>query len=578
MAVKLDMSKAYDKVEWNFVEEVMIKMGFTKDWVDLIMSERLSALMRLAKKKGLIKGAKASRKGPEISHLLFVDDCVLFGEATDKGVRVLKDILKEYKVCSGQCVNFDKSTVYFSSNTTEDKKESVSTLLGVRRSSNLEKYLRLPNMVGRQKKESFQNLLDRVSTRIDRWSTRFLSQGGKEIFIKSVLQAILAYAMSCFLLPNFLCEKLESIFARFWWQKGNKGSYVWRSIWATKGTLEKGLIWKVGTGENISVLNNVWIPDYDKLKLSSGGNYAHVNTVADLINPISRTWRRELIVNTFPETEAELIIRIPLAIEAHTDYLAWNANPSGEFTVKSAYRLLQHLDPTAYALQTDYKNYLPTRVNLIHRNLRNNPLCPRCGVTAETTNHLFRECSVSKTVWKALAMETITLYASMEIGQWLTKGVKINFDAAFNDKTHLSASGVVVRDSRGIVLLSSSEIHRGVASAFAEEAIACRRATQVSIDMQNPDTTIEGDSLSVIRKCNDDKMDKSRIGAYIYYIQKMKSAARQLRFVHVTRSANTLAHILATESLKREEEVYLVGGILDFAKHQVRNESVREPD
>lgn len=58
--------------------------------------------------------------------------------------------------------------------------------------------------------------------KIDNWVTRFLSQGCKEVFIKTVLQPIPTYAMTCFLLPNSLCVDMESILTRFWWNKSHK--------------------------------------------------------------------------------------------------------------------------------------------------------------------------------------------------------------------------------------------------------------------------------------------------------------------------------------------------------------------
>ncbi|KAA3482032.1 reverse transcriptase [Gossypium australe] len=159
MAVKLDMSKAYDRVEWDFTKEVMNIIGRGRifnpsrglrqgdplsPFLFLICSEGLSALMRTAKKNGLIRGAKASRKGPEISHLLFADDCMMFGEATEKGTRVLKNLLSIYERCSGHCVNFGKSTNFYSTNTIEESKAEVGRLLRVRSLSSLEKYLGLP--------------------------------------------------------------------------------------------------------------------------------------------------------------------------------------------------------------------------------------------------------------------------------------------------------------------------------------------------------------------------------------------------------------------------------------------------
>ncbi|KAK8301885.1 hypothetical protein V6Z12_D04G051000 [Gossypium hirsutum] len=85
-------------------------------------------------------------------------------------------------------------------------------------------------MVGRLKKEAFQHFKDRFKRCIDSWNVRFLYQGGKEVFIKSMLQTIPTYAMQCFLLPSSLCKELESIMYKFLWQKiGGMGGMHWCS-------------------------------------------------------------------------------------------------------------------------------------------------------------------------------------------------------------------------------------------------------------------------------------------------------------------------------------------------------------
>lgn len=94
-----------------------------------------------------MRGVKASRRGPSISHLMFVDDNIILGEASREGALVIKEILKVYERCLGQTVNFNKSTVFFSRNSTTTVKDYVLRLMGMQVFTNTERYLGLPNVV-----------------------------------------------------------------------------------------------------------------------------------------------------------------------------------------------------------------------------------------------------------------------------------------------------------------------------------------------------------------------------------------------------------------------------------------------
>ncbi|XP_040932095.1 uncharacterized protein [Gossypium hirsutum] len=156
--------------------------------------------------------------------------------------------------------------------------------------------------------------------------------------------------------------------------------------------------------------------------------------------------------------------------------------------------------------------------------------------------------------------------------------VKINFDGAYNERNQQSASGIVVRNRKGFVLLSCTEIHHRVLSAFAAEALTCRKVIQIALNMQEKEIIIEGDSLSVIKKCKATGEDKSQIGVYIHDIHQLQSRSSKIRFEYTPRSANSLVHILATESLRRKEEMYLVESVPTYAENQRKIDCEREPD
>jgi len=79
------------------------------------------------------------------------------------------------------------------------------------------KYLGLPAFVGRSKKQVFNFVQDRVWKKLKGWKEKFLSITGREVLIKSVVQAIPTYVMSYFLLSMVLCEHIERMISKFWW-------------------------------------------------------------------------------------------------------------------------------------------------------------------------------------------------------------------------------------------------------------------------------------------------------------------------------------------------------------------------
>ena len=127
-------------------------------------------------------------------------------------------LLPLYENASGQKVNGDKTALYFSHNTPQDRRTSITSLFGTSPSStHFEKYLGLPVVIGRAKKQAFLEVKDRIWKRLQGWKEKFLSQAGREILIKAVIQAIPTYAMSVFSFPTGLCVDICSMANRFWW-------------------------------------------------------------------------------------------------------------------------------------------------------------------------------------------------------------------------------------------------------------------------------------------------------------------------------------------------------------------------
>jgi hypothetical protein len=95
-------------------------------------------------------------------------------------------------------------------------------------------------MVGRSKSRSFAGIQARVCKRLDGWKESFLSQTGKEILTKAVVQAIPTYTMSVFRLLKTLSAHLNSLISRFWWNSHKKEKGVILTSWEKLGKSKQG--------------------------------------------------------------------------------------------------------------------------------------------------------------------------------------------------------------------------------------------------------------------------------------------------------------------------------------------------
>ncbi|KAK2390980.1 hypothetical protein QL285_064484 [Trifolium repens] len=271
LALKIDFSKAYDKVEWSYLKGVLVKMGFSDTWIKwmmlcvssvnysalvnfekvgpihpgrglrqgdplspylfILVTEGLTSLIHKAVSSGDLHGVKICRGAPIVSHLLFADDCFLFCRANISETTKLMEILKTYELASGQEINLSKSEVFFSRNMSRAGQEDLSNIMGVKHVLGTGTYLGLPSMVGRSKKQTFAYIKDRIWRRINGWRSRPLSRAGKEVMIKSVLQAIPAYIMNIYLLPDNLINDIERMINAFWWGGGSNNSGIKWLAW-----------------------------------------------------------------------------------------------------------------------------------------------------------------------------------------------------------------------------------------------------------------------------------------------------------------------------------------------------------
>ncbi|WJX67068.1 hypothetical protein P8452_51564 [Trifolium repens] len=365
---KVDFEKAYDLVDWGYLDDVMCHMAFLALWrkwikecvgtatssvlvngsptdeftferglrqgdplspfLFLLAAEGLSVMMRAVVHSNLFTGyTVGSGTSTIVSHLQFADDTLLIGVKSWANVRAMRVVLVLFAAVSGLKVNFHKNMLV-GVNVAESWLAEAASVLGCSVGRIPFLYLGLP-IGGDPRRLSFWDpIVNKIRTRLSGWNSRFLSFGGRLVLLKSVLTSLPVYALSFFRAPS--------------------GKWCWRML------VDKSGLWY-----------RVLVSRYEMRELGWGEGGA------------AWAWRRQLWAweeELLGELKSVLVNSIlqPDVL----DRWVWQHDPDGGYSVRGAYKILTAQGDLDMTVTSDliWHQQVPLKVSVMAWRLLRNRL------------------------------------------------------------------------------------------------------------------------------------------------------------------------------------------------------------
>lgn len=254
-AIKMDIMKAYDSVDWAFLFDIMSLMEFRHQyilWVKVCVSTPMFSITINGQFEGYFPGRKGLRQGDplspylfllvmegfsalfqykmvqtgfvfhpkcqplQLSHLIFVDDLFVSSGADPQSFKTIQDTLQDFYFFSGLKPNMQKSSIFFAG-VSHHGKLRLCNILPIPEGFLPVKYLGVPLISTRLRSADCSQLMDRILCRIQSWTNKKLSYGGRTQLVISVLFSIQVYWSSIFILPQKVLKDIDKMLRAFLW-------------------------------------------------------------------------------------------------------------------------------------------------------------------------------------------------------------------------------------------------------------------------------------------------------------------------------------------------------------------------
>ncbi|KAL2231101.1 UNVERIFIED_CONTAM: hypothetical protein Sindi_1704500 [Sesamum indicum] len=261
-ALKVDIRKAYDTVEWDFLLAVLQLFGFPTKftrWIEECVSTtsfssglngksswgdplspylfvvvmealHLGFLQRIEQDMQFTYHLKC--ESSKVFQLGFADDLLLFCRADFDSIRVFKEGLEWFAELSGLWLNVYKSHLIIS-RSAQELKDQMLEILGFQEGHLPLRYLGLPLFSSRLSISDCQPLISKIDARITGWEGISLSYAGRVQIIKSMLSTLSLYWASAFILPKKVIKEIEKRLRNFLWKGTTSSGYAkvaWKDV------------------------------------------------------------------------------------------------------------------------------------------------------------------------------------------------------------------------------------------------------------------------------------------------------------------------------------------------------------
>lgn len=181
------------------------------------MYDKLTHLILEAINAGLWTPTRASKDDPQVSHLMFADDVLLFGEASIQQIKCVQRVLDLFYTMLGQTISAKKSNIYLSKNVDPHTRNAIVKLSSFNESNSMERYLGVPLLSKVPRCNDFQYLVERVSQKLSGWTSQQFFLASQITLAKSVIQSLSIYLMVTTMIPKTVLEKIQKTQRYFIW-------------------------------------------------------------------------------------------------------------------------------------------------------------------------------------------------------------------------------------------------------------------------------------------------------------------------------------------------------------------------